>query len=94
MEKLLGIIITITIVFYLIPIVIRLISPLLMKLFLGKMQKRFEQQFNSAQSQTYDNTSSEGDVTVNYSSQRKTNKNGQTLSEELGGEYVDFEEVK
>ncbi len=93
MEKLLSVIITAIIIFYLIRIAFRLLSPLLLKLFLGKMQKRFEQQFTNANNQ-HQHSNTEGDVTVDYSAQRKTNKNGQTLSDELGGEYVDFEEVK
>lgn len=91
MEKLLSVIITAIIIFYILRIAFRLLSPLLLKLFLGKMQKRFEQQFTNANNQ---HSNTEGDVTVDYSAQRKTNKNGQTLSDELGGEYVDFEEVK
>jgi len=99
MEKFLGTIFTIIIVFYLLRIVVRLLYPLLLKLFLKKVEKKMGQQdgsffFTGADFQNHKQTQAEGDVTVQYTQNKKTNDKGQTISEELGGEYVDFEEVK
>ncbi len=94
MEKFLSTLLTIIIIFYLVRIALRLLMPLLLKLFVGKMQKRFNQQFGNFDYSDNTQQKNEGDITVDKTTQRKTNKNGQTLSDELGGEYVDFEEVK
>jgi len=94
MEKFIGTILTIIIIFYVVRILFRLLMPLLLKIFVGKMQKRFEQQFEYDTNNSNYSANTEGDVIVENTNRRKTNKKGQTLSDELGGEYVDFEEVK
>lgn len=109
MEKFLGTLITILLIFYIVKLLFRLLMPFFLKLFVKNINKKFEnmsgQQFGgnpfgngaySAGSQYQNSTNSqEGDVSIDMTkAYRKTNDKGQTLSEELGGEYVDYEEVK
>lgn len=97
MEKILGTIITIILIFYLLRFLFVLAVPLIMRHFMKKMEKKMGQQggpFYSDFSTADNSDKEEGEVTINGSTQRKTNDKGQTMSEELGGEYVDFEEVK
>lgn len=100
MEKFLGTILTILIVIYLLRIVGRLLFPFILKLFVRKMEKKMKEQGGAfytnmgGNTDSYQQTHEEGDVTVQFTQNKKTNDKGQTISEELGGEYVDFEEVK
>lgn len=100
MEKFLGTILTILIVFYIVKILFRLLMPLLLKLFMHKIEKKMGENGGAfytnmgGDDNLYDEQKEEGDVTVQYTNSKKTNDKGQTMSDELGGEYVDFEEVK
>ena len=55
------------------------------------MQNNFDASFTNFQSAD-DEVKNEGDVSVEYSN-RKKNGSG-SISDDLGGEYVDYEEVK
>ena len=81
MEKFFSLIFTLLLIFFVLRLFFRLVMPLALKLFLKRMSKKFG---------TQPEEKSENDFTY----RPKKDKNGQTLSEKLGGEYVDFEEVK
>lgn len=91
MEKILGTIITIILIFYVIRLIGALLLPLIIKHFFKKMQNNFDANFTNFQSAD-DEVKNEGDVSVEYSD-RKKNGSG-SISDDLGGEYVDYEEVK
>lgn len=94
MEKFLGIVITFILVFYIIKFVIKLIMPFILKRFINKKMDGMFGQFdfnNGMNDDNYGQNSHEGDVTIKQTKQ-KTKKN--SISDELGGEYVDFEDVK
>lgn len=103
MERFLGTVITIILIFYIIKYLIRLLAPFLITHMAKKMAKKFNdgQAFNGqgfngfytnfGEDAQQEQKSEEGDITIQR--QQKAKK-GQSLSEELGGEYVDYEEVK
>jgi len=69
---------------YLIKIALRLLAPILIKMFANKINSRFNQKFNS---KDQNSSANEGDVTI----ERKNNSSGKK-SDNLG-EYIDFEEI-
>ncbi len=83
--------------------VFRLIMPWIVARFVKKMQKRAEEQFGGpfgngfgggfgAQEQQYQQSTEDPEVTIirtNRKEERET-----SLSDELGGEYTNYEEVK
>ena len=92
MEKILGTILVIIIIFYLLAFLSRLILPYFFKRAMKKAEKNMRQQFGGFAQDDEEPRRPEGDVTIKY---QKTKDSGKTsLSDELGGEYVDFEEVK
>lgn len=88
MEQLLSTIIIIALAFYLLKLVARLIGPWLLKRFFRNMTRRAGFDFQDVDTERH----TDGDVTIEYS--RKKNNRKQRPSDELGGEYVDYEEIK
>lgn len=92
MEKILGTIITIILVFYIIKFVFKLFMPFLLKYIINKKMGHFFTNFDSTQHYSSDKENEykqEGEVTI----KGKKKKSG-NISDELGGEYVDYEEIK
>ena len=91
MEKILGTLITIILIFY----GLRLIGRLLMVVFMKRLTKHITKNFGDEGFGTANEEETmrerEGDITI---TKKQKNGNEQSLSDELGGEYVDFEEVK
>ena len=81
MEQFFSFILTLLLIFFVLRLLFRLAMPLALKLFLKRMSKNFGEQ-------------PEDEPKNDFTYRPKKGKNGQTLSEKLGGEYVDFEEVK
>ena len=73
---------------YLLKILARIFTPLLMKRFAHKMQDRFQQKFNQQYPNQQKPQQEEGKVTL-----EKTNTSIKTKSDDIG-DYVDFEEVE
>ena len=73
--------------YYLFKMIMRWLTPFLLKYFANKMQDRFEQQFNQHYQNQQHQSEEEGSVIID-----KTNTSNQKKSNNLG-EYVDFEEV-
>lgn len=98
MEKFFAIVITIILIFWIIKLLMRLLMPFIMRRMVKRMQNRMQDQFTQqfGQFNQYNNsteeTHAEGDVKIQYPNQKQTNDT--SISDELGGEYVDFEEIK
>lgn len=94
MEKILGTIITIILIFYILKFVFKLIMPFLLKYLINKKMGGMFDQFSSFHNNTtnhYDDFKQDEDVIVSKPNSKKIESN---ISDDLGGEYVDFEEIK
>lgn len=75
----------ILIVYYSVRLITRILLPVFLKMFVKRAQRNFEQQFN----QTSEPPRKEGEVTVDFQPSSPSKAKSDRL-----GEYVDFEEVK
>ncbi len=81
-------ILIILLVYFGFKILLRWLGPFILKYFMKKAGKRFEQQFQQSQGfNTQQSKKKEGDVSIDKKpeNQRKSNKNV--------GEYIDYEEI-
>lgn len=96
MEKFFGTILIFLLVFYIIRLLMRLLMPLIIKRMIKRANKRMSEQFGNFGQEFGQNNgqqaTNEGDVTIQFAKGKQKEKTN--LSDELGGEYVDFEEVK
>ncbi|MFD1096045.1 DUF4834 family protein [Salegentibacter chungangensis] len=67
-------------------ILIRWFGPLLLKYFMRKMGRKFEQQFKQQAGQ-YQSGKKEGDISIDKKPKNKRNSNKNV------GEYIDYEEI-
>lgn len=88
MEQLLSTIIIIAIAFYLLRLLARLLGPWLLRRFFKNLSRRAGFDFKDTDTEHFD----DGNVTIEYT--RKQKERRQRPSDELGGEYVDYEEIK
>lgn len=85
-ESVLKTILIILLVYFGFKIFVRWFGPLILKYFLGKVGKKFQQQFNQQQ-QPFNKTPKEGKVSIDK-------KPGQgKRSNKKVGEYIDYEEI-
>lgn len=86
MEKFIGIVITTILVLY----AIKFVASILIRFFLNRFIKKAQNNFNNAYGNYNHTTEGDDNVTIKQT-KRKT---GESLSDKLGGEYVDYEEIK
>lgn len=103
MERFIGTIITIALIIYALKWLFRLLWPFIIRHLVKKATKNFNngQSFggqgfggfytNFGAGAEQEPKEEEGNVTIQ---QTQKSKKGQSMSDELGGEYVDYEEVK
>ncbi len=80
-------------VYYVIGFVSRLLAPFLIRMFVRRMSRKFEEQVNKANKSNNQNskkykTRQKGKTIVEYEDDEKEKK------KDYGGDYVDFEEIE
>ena len=80
-------ILIILIVYYSVRFISRLLVPIVLRMFMKRAQRNFQDQFGQFQQQQ--KTQKEGEVSIDSKPKNKSNS-----SENSFGEYVDFEEVE
>lgn len=84
-ESILRVILIVLLIYFGFKVLIRWFGPMILKYFLKRIGKKFQQQFN--QQQPTGKKTKQGEVIIEKksSNSRKTNKNA--------GEYIDYEEI-
>lgn len=80
-------ILIILIFYYSVRFISRLLVPIVLRMFMKRAQRNFQQQFGSFKQQQ--KSQKEGEVSIDSKPKNKPNSSGSSL-----GEYVDFEEVE
>tara|TARA_Y100001978_G_scaffold175831_1_gene168319 strand:- start:175 stop:438 length:264 start_codon:yes stop_codon:yes gene_type:complete len=80
-------ILIILIVYYSVRFISRLLVPIVLRMFMNRAQRNFQQQFGRFQQQQ--KPQKEGEVSIDSKQKNKLNSSGSSV-----GEYVDFEEVE
>ncbi|NTW34150.1 MAG: DUF4834 family protein [Bacteroidetes bacterium] len=82
----LKVILIIIIIYFALQLAARYLFPLLIKYFIKRVSKKFQENINNAaDEQSY---KKEGETHIEYNSEKKQNKSSEV------GEYVDFEEIE